>query len=597
MNSLTNYLISAPLSALLTIISGLSMTLFFDYGGRKIFKNDTAIFRAMYFFTGLLLTSWLIWIVCLLQIASIILFKSLLWGIIASAFYLVITQKTLSFFNKPDRPFLNGTKSKYLDFYLFCILLFIFSGFSILGLTVPTDSDSLSYHLAVPVEILKNGSLLFNKDNLHFRMLGFGEMLNLLGLANGCPQIGAFIQCIALLHVFNVSASIITSSQRLNLITLYLSIPTLLFLVPNQKHQLTGILATSACFLFLTQPIVLTSSSLTLFLSVMFFAAGIKYSFLLSAAALILFLLLKTSKAITPGKLIFHLTLLGAIILLPQFIFKWYYFGDPLSPLLERFSVQKDPVIVKLHTYIKNYRESPYPFPLNLILVTSFGRISTVIGIATIIPVLLLFSPKRFKRELIAIIFLIVMTIFFGQVSARFLMEPVFWSVPLFMTVYGDHRYFKYLIFTARLQLLIILPLLLIGLYNLAPSVLTNTLRHEVMLRSSNGYAESVWINDVLPTNARIAIADKSRAFLPRAYFPWEYLFFSTVSDKKEATQLDYKLRHQYKTEYLILPKQGFDEIRNKYAGTIVEGPKTFYRATRNPLNRIKYEMVIYKMK
>lgn len=597
MNSLTDYLISAPLSALLTVISGLSMTLVFDYAGRKIFKNDTAIFRAMYFFGGLLFVSWLIWAACLLQIANVIVFRYLLWSVISLAILLMLSKKSLAFLKQAEVSLLEIKRLGTFDFYVFCLLLPIFIGYALLGLTVPTDADSLSYHLAVPVEILKSGSLMLNKDNLHFRMSGFGEMLNLLGLSNGCPQMGSFIQIIGLFHILNASASIITQSQKLHLITLYLCIPTLLFLIPNQKHQLTGILATSACFLFLMQPVVLTFATLTLYLSVLFFAVGIKYSFILSAGALILFLLLKTSREIGLSKLILHVALLGIVILSPQLIFKWYYFNDPVSPLLERFSLQGDSVIVKLHTYIKDYSESRYPFPINLIFVTSFGRIPTVIGISAIVPVLLLFYYRQFKQELITIIFLIVIILIFGQASSRFLLEPVFWSIPLFMTVYNDHKYFKYVIFTARLQLLIVFPLVLFGIYNLAPSILTNSLRNEVMLNSSNGYAESIWIDDVLPPHARIAIANRSRAFLPRPYLPWEYLLFSSMGNREEAAQLDQKLKHQYKTEYLILPRFGFNEIRNKYAGKIIAGPKTFYTATRNPLNRMKYEMIIYKMK
>ncbi|SEI53256.1 Protein of unknown function [Dyadobacter koreensis] len=594
MHTLNSYLIPAPLSALLTIMLGLSIAVISDHFGKRIIKDNTPIFRAMYFFAGLLALSWLTWIICLVSLATTAVFKGLATTIIIYAALLLLNKNSKS--NSLWTLF-SITFKRSKEGYFQGILILVFTCYLLLSLAVPTDADSLSYHLALPVDILKNESLYFNPDNLHFRMAGFGEMLNLIGVANGCPQLGAFIQVIGLGLVLYALSKSIEFEQRLDLVTIFLGIPVLLFLVPNQKHQLTGVLCTSLCFFHLSQTDRFTKKQLTLFLSVLLFAAGIKYSFVLSFAALLLFLILKKPDGTTSFQFLVKLIFLGMIILGPQILFKWLYLGDPLSPLLENLKTIPDPVIVNLHQYIKEYSDSSSPFPANLIFVNSIGKISTVIGVSALLIGLLPVLWLRFKWEVISITSLIILILIGGQASSRFLLEPVLWSAPLFITTFNLNRYYKFFILAARLQLFILVPFLIAGLYILMPSMLSNSLREKVLLSSSNGYAESAWINNTLPSNARICIASRSRAYLPRTYFPWEYLYFTSMATHQEAEELDHKLKSEYKIDYIILPPTGFEEIRSKYAGQIVAGPKKFFLATRNPLNTSEYEMVIYKMK
>ncbi|MCF2444499.1 DUF1420 domain-containing protein [Dyadobacter sp. CY345] len=594
MHTLNSYLIPAPLSTLLTIILGLSVAIVADFAGKKIVKDHTPVFQAMYFFAGLLVLSWTTWIICLLSLATIFVFQGLIWTIMLAAAFLLITKRSALdvSLNLRSAPYPKPAFS-----YLRYILIFIFFCYLLLSLSVPTDADSLSYHLALPVEILKNHSIYYNPDNIHFRMGGFGEMLNLIGVANGCPQFGAFIQIIGLGFFLNASVSCIDSGQKSDLITIFLGIPVLLFLIPNQKHQLTGILCTSLCFLYLCSTNNFTSGKLTLFLSVLFFAAGIKYSFLLSFASLVLLLILKNPVGVNPFGMLVKLFFLGAVILGPQLVFKWFYLGDPLSPLLELFMPNADPIVVKLYQYIKAYSDSSYPFPISLVYTNSIGKLSTLVGISAITLGLLPFLFRYYKFEVISISALIFLILIGGQVSSRFLLEPVLWSVPLAISTFYKSKIYKYFILAARLQLFCILPLLLIGIYNLAPSIFSDSGREKVMLKASNGYAENKWIDEVLPPDARICMTSRSRAFIARNYFPWEYLYFTSMENKKEAEELDRKLKIQYKTEYLILPSTGFDALRNKYAGEIIAGPKKFHLATRNPFNSSDYEMVIYRMK
>jgi len=596
MDSLNTYLIPAPLSAILTFVSGISMAVVSDYAGKKIFRSEDPVLRSMYFFAGLLTVSWTIWIIGLLGLATVMVFQILLWIIIGSAVCLIFSRRLIPFYRFSENLNFFNKDFKSIEFYISGLLLVMLIGYAVLCLTVPTDSDSLSYHLALPVEILQKSSLWFNKDNLHFRMAGFGEMLNLLGVANGCPQLGAFVQVISLLYVLHAFLATCKPEQQLNLLVLLLGIPTLLFLLPNQKHQLTGILCTTICFLFLTKKPTITNRILTLFVCVMLFAAGIKYSFILSCVALILLFLLKNPAGVTLSSFFKRLVILSIVILGPQLLFRWYYFGDPLSPLLEGFLVYPDPVVLKLHTYIKNYKESAFAFPIGLLVTNSPGQISTILGASALVLGFLPFLFRFYRAEVAVIIFLMAAILVGGQVSSRFFMEPLLWTIPLFVSVYSSSPYFRYFLLIPKLQIFIIVPLLLFGLYNMSPSLLSDKLRHEVMMRSANGYAESLWLDEILPADARIATTSRSRAFLPRPYLPWEYLIFTSQSDEKQINTLQKKLA-EYKITYMVLPYHGAEELKKLYAGDLIYGPKKFPLAVRNPFNKSEYELAVYKVK
>jgi len=596
MENLSSFFISAPLSTLLTILSAFSLAIVFDFYGRKVFRRDEISIRALYFFSGLLFLGWFIWIVCLLELGSVIFFKILFWAFIVHAGLICFGKspnslaktvyKKISFvpLNKPDQ---------YFSWLLYGVLIL----YAILCLTVPTDADSLNYHLALPVDILNTGSLWFNKDYLCFRMAGFGEMINILGVANGCPQLGAFLQILALILVIAAFLDFVPNENKLLLLTAILAIPVLLFLLPNQKHQFTGILATSLSFFIVSrQQHLLTKQTIFLLVLALLLAAGIKYSFFISAALIFLLQALKWRSKSQLAGLFWKTIVLAAIVLGPALAFRWIHFDDPLSPFFEHFKKNPDPIVLKPYQ-ILSASGSFIPFPINLILPASPGAVSTVIGISCLLFFLVFTRFKAYFTEILTIAVLVAAVLFTGQSAPRFFLEPVLWSLPLALG--GTHSVpgFKYFNIALKLQLLILIPFIGFGIYSLGPSLLSNEWRETILTRSSDGYSESIWINKVVPPEATICVGSRSRAFLSRKYFPWEYLFFSSLKNQKEAALLDFKLRKQYKVDYLVLPVSDFQELKKRYAGTIVAGPKKFRAAVRNPLNSTEYEMIIYKLK
>ncbi|MCF2489422.1 DUF1420 family protein [Dyadobacter sp. CY347] len=593
MTSLSDYFISAPLSALLTLSLGISLALLSDRIGKWIFKTEEPVHSALYFFAGLLAISWLIWLISLAGMVSVILLKVIFWSIILCGIGIAAANPA-KFWSPFDRKLSVLKNLKSFELLTALTLLVAMVGYLLLSLTVPTDSDSLNYHLALPVEMLQKGSLWFNRDNLHYRLAGFGEMINVLGVANGCPQLGSVIQMIALGHTLNALTARLQIGPKLTIGAFVAGIPTLLFLLPNQKHQLTGILCTTVCFLFISNSAGLTLSRIRLLILVMLFASGIKYSFLISGIALIILFLLKRKDDVSLPKVALNFALLTLCVLGPQLVFRWLHFHDPFSPIFEGLFADPDPVVQRFYHYIKTFRESSMPYPANLTLTDSPGKVSTILGPGVLVLGFLPFLFRNAKAETVSIIFLIAAISLGSQLSSRFLMEPILWTIPPFAMAYSQVRNFRFFVWFSRLQLLCVLPFIALGLYSLGPSLFSDSRRTEVLLNSANGYSESVWLDQELPNNAKIATTSHARAFLNRPFFPWEYLVFTSTHKPEEMLLLRKKLVN-YGIDYIVLPERGAESIQSEFA----EGPpfvrKTFPLATRNPFNRKVYSVSIFR--
>jgi hypothetical protein len=143
------------------------------------------------------------------------------------------------------------------------LLTLLLTGAAVMSLGPPTDSDSLDYHLGVPVGLLIKGGLPFTPEWLHSRLAGSHEMLNALGLAAGTDNFGAVLQWagmagIAALLVFADSenrsdSSALNRRVRLMAAVVALSAPTMVALIA-QKPQLLPIAMTSLALALVIYP-------------------------------------------------------------------------------------------------------------------------------------------------------------------------------------------------------------------------------------------------------------------------------------------------------------------------------------------------------
>jgi hypothetical protein len=581
MHNLLYYLISSPLSVAYTLLLGLSMTIVFDRLGIYIFRNKVVWVRSMYFFTGLMFTANAILLLAAFSFVNTAILQLIGLLFVLSAAGCVIKMNLPSKLRNAIR-FVSTGHSKVFIWLIAIVLV----SCCILSLAPPTDADSLDYHLGVPVEILNIKSIWINKDNLHFRLFGFGEMLNVLGLANGCAQFGSFIQYISLLWMVLVFASVLPNKSA---VLMVLSVPVLLFLVPSQKHQLTGIACTTICFTAIYKyPHLLHNRTLFLLICTLLFAAGIKYSFLLSVTAVICFLLLQTRKPVS-----FLTTLLPALLLIaPLYIIKYIHYHDPISPLLESYHSNADVVVARFAWSLKYFSESPLPFPLRLLMPKSLGTISTILGVCLLLIPATVFYIRQSYNVVATIALFIILTVCFGQSTARFFIEPFLWSAVLVFSTPGMQPIGVRIITTlCKVQFFILVPLFIAAAGSLGRGIISNKMRHSVMSQYAVGYNESLWIDSVLPKEAVICTDLRSRSLFSNRYFPLEYMTL-----QQDAVQLDAMLHKEYKVNYLVLKYNCPRIFRDRYAGApIIE--KVFDKATRNPLNKKKISVTVYEVK
>ena len=130
-------------------------------------------------------------------------------------------------------------KTNYYDFKLkiekkYYLILFLFF---ILSLSPPTDADSLDYHIGAPLEILRNNRLIFRDDWYHLYLMGYGEMINLLGLITGSKNFGQIINFISLINFFYVINLLNTKNKR-NIYFFLFSLPLIIWFITSSKPQL-----------------------------------------------------------------------------------------------------------------------------------------------------------------------------------------------------------------------------------------------------------------------------------------------------------------------------------------------------------------------
>lgn len=505
-------------------------------------------------------------------------------------------RKTTKQFIKYSISHLNGNRLVNILIAL-CLL-----GFLVMCLSTPTDADSLDYHIGIPLEILRNQDLNFNQDILHFRFIGLGEMINLIGLANGCPQLGSTLQYLLLILFIQIAIKLNGNTNSALFILFIIGIPVLFFLLPSQKHQLTGILCTSIFFYVLYYKYTdINTIGFALLCSLLIFPVTIKYSFILSVTSIWAYIILIHVKKKT-YKVLLHRSALFILLLLffysPVLYHKYLLYGDPLSPLLEKYVQSPRIDVINFSNYIRNYTDGGFPFPLSLILPKSFGIISTVIGVTFIIALLFTIINKKRAPVLIIVVLYSVLVISFGQKTSRFFVEPYYWMLPALFTGFHNRLIVKTLKTIAVFSLTAIVIIQLIVLPGFISGVITDKGRYELLKLNAQNFAEIEWVKSIVPPDKTVGINTRSRALLTDNVLPKEY--YRILLNTHIPLQLRIDILKKYSVEYIVLnndDKKLITEINPYYNAVLVDGPKTFSHASRNPVNRSRtYALNIYKI-
>lgn len=472
----------------------------------------------------------------------------------------------------------------------------------------PTDADSLSYHLGVPRQWLEIGAGGVQPYWLHARLVGLGESLNLLGLAGGTDTLGAALQASGLVVAIVTIWSIATSnSNRVLGLLLVLSPPVLLFLVPNQKPQM---LPAAALFLALVLLVVEAGDGSTdawpawPAWTAIAFAMASKYSFILTGGVVGV---AGTWVAWRSGRLKRALgvaALVVAIVAGPVWARNAVVFGDPFSPSLERLKAHPDPVVLDFARFLRSYgsdeavagrlqaasRSVASLNPASASSILGVGVLALLLAVPSAGPATVFLACSAAATALI---------IALGQVSARFLFEPYLWAAGAVVLAGESRRRFWTMVATALLaaQTGLVAVMGGFGAARLFPGALSRELRQGVMRAAAFGYAESEWLDGMLPRGAGVlALGIRSYALVPGPVVVYEP--GPGVQSKASARDLCALVRANGTRFVVVQVPVTDDAVSHLLAKATPYGaPRVFRTATRNPSAAgPPYSLAVYEL-
>lgn len=468
---------------------------------------------------------------------------------------------------------------------LAAFLVVIAVGF-LLGVLGPaTDEDSVDYHLGVMLDWLRHGGAYARSDWFDSRLVGLGDTLDLLGLAGGTDGLGASLQALGVVvAVAATTAFCRTEGERLLACALVLTSPVLSELVPTQKPQFlpaaAGILALT---LVVRRRERLDRATLVLAMGALAFALACKLSFLLSVPFLVFLVLLSARRA---GQLPFALSsaaLAFALLAAPVYLRNWWFYGDPLSPLLERWRANPDPALVNFAAYLHEWGGPPTVLGVGVLFLRALGcwrnpALMPPLGLGVLTPFVSWGRGPERTQLLLTAGLLTVIILVLGQLTPRFFVEPYLLAAVAFGGGNGRSP--------SRLLLWLALgqggfgaarALVIAGFA--FPGALTPALRQDTLLRAAQGAAEARWLEQVTRPDDVVLTEIVGVAFLPRRFVSMDPLESDGFQPPTEAPRLQPLLSLQGGVTVVVLgpdqPVQAVMDLANR--GTPLGPPEKFF--------------------
>jgi len=469
----------------------------------------------------------------------------------------------------------------------------------------PTDADSLSYHLGVPLEWLRYHGVHVQRYWLTMRLVGLGESLNMLGLASGTDVLGASLQAAGVLVAMTALLEVAREpGARLLAVLLVAACPVLLFLVPNQKPQMLPAAAlTTALVLFVTRRDQLDQATLWLAWGSAAFAIGSKYSFILTGAVLAGAALLISQRARALGQSLAIAAGTFLLLAAPVFFRNFMAFGDPLSPNFEKFRAVPDAGVVAFAEYLRTYGVNATQGGLLRSLAESIFTVkpeaaSTALGVGAFAFVIAVSVTGTGRWLLGSAVLATVAVLGLGQVSSRFLLEPYLWggAAAVFACESGRPRAFRILCGLLTVQAGVMAAMAIFGAVRLFPGALSPALRDHVMTATANGYAETRWLASTLDEGAVVLSPTRSYALVPRPFSVFEVQLRPPVTREEWERTLCSTLKASGTSVAAVLDPPPEGSVLEALPGAKPLGDsKGFRTATRNPFNAgVPYAVRLY---
>ena len=458
-----------------------------------------------------------------------------------------------------------------------------------------TNADSIDYHIGYAINFLRE-RFDPHPEWYNGRMASIGEKINAIGVSIGAKQFGPLLQCVGYISIGVILIKTIGRRFRQNYILLlaFCSSPVFLFLCISAKPQILP--SALSCFsFFIIKKIVFDTEStlndkrifilLSLILSSVAFTH--KFNFLISYFFMcIIILWLNKKSASDIAYTLLSIIIVSILVITPAYLDKQIryestiveYFISPVSSMQDSlnffvFSVRK-------------FKESLFYFPFYLLIPSSFGNISTILGIGILFCIIPLFTKNKISKFYLFIISVYIFLLYLiSMPSSRFFLEPYIWLLLILGKYsFGVNKFsIKCLIIIVRIQsILVIISLLPISMYSVAESfaIYETNYKHKYIY----GYNIQQWYTKKLPPDASILLDHRSVSLADRDAITFEVHEYGKNDLKEHLLLLDQLER--YKVEYVITVDRSsnFNDIKN-CSEILLFGPEEFIFATRNPFN------------
>jgi len=498
---------------------------------------------------------------------------------------------------------------------IFIILLFYF----ILSLNPITDSDSLDYHLTIPLYQIEFGNSQFYEYWLHSQLVGSGEALLLYSLVLDGFHFSQILQFTSLLFIiliimdFKISFFLIDNEKKIFAILCILSMPALIFLVSTSKPQLFPIatnfisLVISVFYLKnLRKNNLLIAYSLIIFL--VFSSTQMKFSFLLSSGIITLYSIYQIINKNFLYRSFIIIFIFFLVIIVPREIYEFINFNNDIiynffNPVTDLHGSDSINASLKHGTGNSRYNFLWLFLPYDQYGNFTFGVITYCVG-----PFVLYFLfnykiNKTINRPIIFILFIyFIFALNLAQPTGRFYVEIFIWI--LFFSLFTNK---KNVLFLEKLfrKLIIFSSIFLVAFLgyfsvNLFLGNLSKSNYDKILSNNADGYLLYKWANKVIPDNSVIISTHRASAFYKYEVIPYEFRLF--VDNSKKSNSYYLKSIMEKNPEFILYRDTDLNnkrDILKNCRGVLFKFKKDVgYDVGRNPFNKNKkfYDGYIYRI-
>jgi hypothetical protein len=383
------------------------------------------------------------------------------------------------------------------------------------------EQDVLAYHLGVPVDWFREGRAAARPDWMHARLAGLGEALNLLGLACGTDALGAVLQCAGVgAAAVALGASAPDAAGRRLAVVLVAACPLVLGLGAIAKPQMLPSAALAVAVALCMKEGEGRGARLVLAAAAAAFAVASKHSYLLAALPVAVLWARAAAPLPRRGPAIGLAVAAVLAVAAPHFLRNALWHGDPLSPLLERWSAAPDGEVVEFARYLREWgSDGPHPALAVLAPVGGTPMLQTF-GICAILALAGLAARGPWRRVAAAGALQALLVVALGQPRPRFFLDPwlllsMAWISSRAGPLPALPRFGLALQGAAAAALSIVLGALT-GTGAIAPP-----LRESVVQRYAWRAAACRWIDETIPADARVVTSMNCAAFFPRPHRHW----------------------------------------------------------------------------